>query len=138
MLAMEVSASIFWARGELARQGVDGEHGQLALGHRLHEIGVLRRPDEAEERAAGLHQRDFVGRRGTHPEDHVGGGAKLRGAARDAGAGGLVGLVAEVGRCAGPGLDGDAEAELDQLLDHLGHGGDTLLTRERLARYSDH
>ena len=123
--------------GELARQGVDREHGQLARGQRLHELGVLRRPDEADERAAGLHQRDLVGRRGTHLEDHVGPGVELRGAARDAGAGGLVGGVVEIGGGPGTGLDVDAEAELDQLLDHVGHGGDALLACEGLAGHSD-
>ena len=51
----------------------------------------------------------------------------------DLGAGGAVGVVAEIRRVAGAGLDGDLEAELDELLDDLGNGGDALLAR-RVSR----
>jgi len=60
---MDVSGVHLLGAGQLARQGVDREHGQLARGERLHEFGVLRGPDEAHQRAARPHQRDLVGRR---------------------------------------------------------------------------
>jgi hypothetical protein len=123
--------------GELARQGVDGQHGQLALCELLHELGVLCRPDEAHERAARLHQRDLLAGRGAHLEDDVRVAEQLRGTARDPGAGGLVGIVAEVGGSAGPGFYADREAQLDQFLDDVGDCGNTLLARKGLARHSD-
>ena len=57
--------------------------------------------------------------------------------ADDLGAGRAVGVVGEVRRVARARFDGDAEAELDQLLDDLGNGGDALLARRGLARHSD-
>src|SRR5688572_23610927 len=45
-----------------------------------------------------------------------------------------VAVVREVRRVAGAALHRDAESELDQLLDHLGHGGDALFARGGLAR----
>jgi hypothetical protein len=40
---------------------VDGQHGGLARRQLLHQLGVLRRPDEADQRAAFAQQRHFVG-----------------------------------------------------------------------------
>ena len=46
------------------------------------------------------------------------------------GPGRAVGVVADLRASPAPGLDGDAEAVLDELLDHLGHGGHPLLARQ--------
>ena len=90
-----------------------------------------------DERAARLHQRDLLGGRGAHLEDDVGAAQQLGGTAGDPGAGGLVGVVAEVGGGTGPGFYADREAQLDQFLDHVGDCGDTLLARKGLAWHSD-
>ena len=55
----------------------------------------------------------------------------------DLGARGAVGVVADLRGVARARLDGDAEAQLDQLLDDLGNGGDALLAREDFPRHSD-
>jgi hypothetical protein len=44
---------------ERARQRVDGQHGRLARSELLQKLGVLRRPDEADQRAPLAHQADF-------------------------------------------------------------------------------
>jgi hypothetical protein len=82
--------------GELARQGVDGQHREFAVGQLLHQLRVLRRPDEADQRAARPHECDLFGRRGAHLEDDVGATQQLCSATYDLGAGRLVGVVGEI------------------------------------------
>ena len=73
----------------------------------------------------------------------VGGGVDLEydvgGPARptDLGAGLDVGGIGEAGGIACTGLDDDGVAQFDELSDGLRRGGDTRLTRVRLARYPD-
>ena len=69
-------------------------------------------------------------RRRAHLEDDVGAAHELGGAAGDLRAGRPVGVIGEIRAVAGACLDADGEAQLDQLLDDLGHRGDTFLARE--------
>ena len=64
-------------------------------------------------------------------------GPQLRRRGHDVGARGAVGVVREVGGVACARLDGNAEAQLDQLLDDLRHGGDALLAREDFLGYAN-
>ena len=75
----------------------------LARRELLHQLGVLRRPDEADQRLALAHQVDFVGARRAHLEDDVGAAQSAGRVGDDLGAGGAVGVVAEVRRLAGAG-----------------------------------
>src|SRR6185295_11284862 len=109
------------------------EHRRLPGGKLMQELGVLRRPDEADERAALAQQRDFVAARRAHLEDDVGHRPEPGGVVDDFGAGRTVGGVAYLGRVAGTRFDGNPEALLDQLLDDLGHGGDPFLAGKALA-----
>ena len=57
---------------QLARQTVDGEHGGAPGLQRLHQLGVLRRPHEADQRRAFAQHGDFFQRRRAHLEYDVG------------------------------------------------------------------
>jgi hypothetical protein len=119
---------------ELARQRIDGQHGDLACRQLLHQLGVLRRPDEADQRAAFAQQGHFVGAGRAHLEDDVRAVKQVGGRGHDLGAGGAVGVVGEVRRVARATLHGDREAQLEQLLHHLGHGRNALLASRCLKR----
>ncbi len=122
---------------ELARQAVDREHGGLLRGQLLHQRGVLGRPDEVDQHAALADQPNFLRARRAHLEDDVRFGPKLGRRGHDLGTRGAVGVVGEVGGLSRTRLDGDAEAQLDQLLDDLRHGGHALLAREDFRGHSD-
>jgi hypothetical protein len=117
---------------ECAWQAVHGQHRHLARGELLQEFGILCRPDEADQRRAGLHQGDLFGGGRTHLEDQVGTGPQLGGAARDCRTGGLIDLVTEIRSRTGIGLDADGETELDQFSTTSG----TLATRFSPAKSS--
>jgi hypothetical protein len=102
-----------------ARQRIDREHGRALRRQLLHQVGVLRRPDD--QHAAFAHQRDFVARR-AHLEHDVAAGPQLGGRGGDARAGRAIGVVVEVRAGTGAALDGHRKPQLDQFLDHLGHG----------------
>jgi hypothetical protein len=111
---------------QLARQAVDGQHGGLARGQLLHQLGVLRRPDEADQRAAFAHQRHFVGR-GTRTLKTMSDRPQMSAAEGTTSApGGAVGVVGKVGGVTGAAFHGDREPQLDELFHHVGHGGDAL------------
>ena len=137
MLAIDDSASSFCAR-EIARHAVHREHRRLPRGERLHQLRVLRRPDEAHQHRALAQQADLgrVGR--AHLEDDVGHRPQLargrRRSRRPAARYASSPICAAVARA---GLDRDPEAVLDQLLDDLGHRRDTLLAGLDLAGNSD-
>jgi hypothetical protein len=71
MPAMEVSASIFCARDSWRGSASMASTVTLLGGQLLHQFGVLRRPDEADQRAALAHQRHFAGAGRAHLEDDV-------------------------------------------------------------------
>jgi hypothetical protein len=58
-------------------------------------------------------------------------------APNDLGPGGAVGVVAEIGGIPRPRLHSDGEAQLDQLLHHIGHGGHALFAGEGFPRHAD-
>ena len=122
---------------QLPRQCVDGEHRGLAGGELLHQFGVLGGPDEADEGRALAQLRGFGGGGRADLEDDIGGGVELGGGACHRGAGGPVGLIAEVGGVPRPPFDTDLEAELQEFFDHFRDGGDALFAGEGLARHSD-
>jgi len=115
---------------ERARQAVDGQHRGLARRQLLHQLGVLRRPDEVDQRTAAPHQPHFVLAGRAHLEHDVGRGPQLRGPSDDFGTGGAVGVIAEIGRISRTGFNGHRETEFDQFFHHIGHGGDAFLARE--------
>src|SRR6185503_15859446 len=117
-----------------ARHAVHREHGELPCGERAHELGVLRRPEETHERAAGPHALDFRRARRAHLEHDVGARPDVR---DDLGAGRAVHVVGEVRGFAGAGLHRDPESQLDELFDDFGNCGDALLARRGLARHSN-
>jgi hypothetical protein len=59
-------------RARDARHAVHREHRRLPPGERLHEIGVLGRPDEADQQLALVYQRDFLVARRADLEHDVG------------------------------------------------------------------
>ena len=122
---------------QLPRQRVDGEHRGLAGRELLHQFGVLGGPDEADEGRTLAQLRGFGGGGRANLEDDIGGGVELGSRSCDRSAGGPVGVVAEVGGVPRTPLDTDLEAEFQELLDHLGDGGDALFAGEGLARHSD-
>ena len=134
MLAIELSASSFCAREMRGTLSIASTVAFFAASC-LQQLGVLRRPDEADQRAAFAHQADFVRARPAHLEDDVGRGPQPGRALDDLGARGAVDIVAEIRRIPGAGFDGDLEAELDELFDDFGHRGDAFLTGRRLFRH---
>jgi hypothetical protein len=120
-----------------ARQRVDGQHGDLARRELLHQFRVLRRPDEADQGLALVHQADFFSGRGENLQDEVGSSPQLGRALHDLRACGAVDIVAEIGRIAGAGLDDDLESELDELFNDFGHGRNALFAGCRFLRDSD-
>ncbi len=120
------------------RQRVDGKHRGLLRRQLLHQFRVLRRPDEAHQRAAFAHQPDFLLARPAHLEDDVGRSPQLGRTVDNLCACGAVSVVAEIGCVAGAGFDGDLEAQLDEFLDNIGHGGHTFFSRSSFPRNSYH
>ncbi|MCY1239282.1 hypothetical protein D9M72_520700 [compost metagenome] len=120
-----------------ARQAVDGEDRGLPGGELLHQLGVLRRPDEVDQCAALAHQAHFLGAGRAHLEDNVRGGPQRRGIRQHFGPGGAIGFVAEVGGLARARFDGDRKAQLDEFFHHVGHGGYTFFAGESFAGDAD-
>jgi hypothetical protein len=123
--------------GEGPRQRVDGQHGDLARRELLHQFGVLRRPDEADQGLALVHQADFFSGRSAYLEDDVRLCPEFGSRCRDRGAGGAVGVVAAVRGVARAAFHGHREPQLDELFHHIGYGRDALLACRRLLRNSD-
>jgi magnesium transporter len=122
---------------ELARQGVDRQHGGLFRRQLLHQFRVLRRPDEADQGAACAQQADFRRRRYADLEHDVGGRPQTGGAVDDRGAGGAVAVVAAIRGVAGAGFDRHGEAQLDQLFNDFRYRGHTPFARQRFAGNSN-
>ena len=118
--------------GEHARQRVDGQHGDLARRELLHQFRVLRRPDEADQGLALVHQADFFSGRYAYLEDDVGRRPQLGRAVDDLGARGAVDIVAEIRRVPGAGFHGNLETQLDEFFNDFGHGGNALFAGRRL------
>ncbi len=115
---------------QLARQRVHCQHGNLALGQLLHELGVLRRPDETDQRGTGLDQADFFCERGPDLEDDIRGRPQALLHCRDLRTGCTIAFVVKVCGSACSGFDGDGKTELDQLFDDFRDAGDTLFARK--------
>ena len=124
-------------RARHARHAVHREDGAFLGGELFQQLGILRRPDEADERHPLADQVHLVGGRCAHLEDDVGARPEARRIRHDRRAGRPVGVVADGGAVAGSGLHDDREAELAQLLDHVGYRGDALFAREYLLRNPD-
>ncbi len=122
---------------QLSRQRVDGQHGGLARGQLLHQFGVLRRPDEADQGAAFAQQAHLLRAWRAHLEDDVAACPDFGGRAQHFGARRAVGVIGEVGGIATAAFHRHAEAQLDELFHHVGHGGDTLFAVRRFFRHSD-
>ena len=117
-----------------ARQAVDGKHRGLFRGQLLHQVGILGRPDEADQDAAFAHQRHLVRAGRARLEDDVGRSPQGCGVPHDFGPGGAIGVVAEIGGIARAGFDGDLETQLDEFFDDIGHRGHALFAGEGFSR----
>ena len=115
-----------------ARDGVHRQHRDRAGGELLDELWIQRRRDQADQGGLVLQRGDLDVGGGVDLEYYVGGPRTA-----DFGACFDVGGIGEAGGVACPGLDGDGVAQFDELSDGLRRGGDTRLTRVRLARYPD-
>jgi hypothetical protein len=107
---MEVSASIFCARDSVRGSESMRQNGDALGGQLLHQLRILRRPDEADQGAAFADQTDFFRTWSAHLEDDIGRGPQVGGALHDLRTGGAVGIVAEVGVVTGAGFDADGKA----------------------------
>ena len=122
---------------ERARQAVHGQHRGLLGRQLLHQLGVLRGPDEADQDRARAHQRHFLGAGGAHLEHDVRSRPQRGGIGQYLGAHRTIAVIVEVGGRTGPGLHSNGKAQPVQLLHHIGHGGDALFQRKGLARNPD-
>ena len=103
-----------------ARRGLQGESGQLAVGHGLQPV-LVERVEHAHQHGTGLHQRAFIGVGRTHFQHHLGAQGTRR--IGDLGTGGHIGFVGHAGGHAGSGLHTKRVALGLELLDGLrGHG----------------
>ena len=101
----------------------------------MHEVRVLRRPDERYKRAAFAQQLYFVGAGAAYFEDNVGARPQTGGIGDDLGARCAIYIVAEIGGISGARFDGHLEAKLDQFLDNFGYRGYAFFSRGDLFWY---
>jgi hypothetical protein len=106
-------------------------------GELLHQLRVLRRPDEADQGAAIAQEANFLRRRHAYLENDIGFRPQPGGGVDDPGARGAVGLVAAIRRISGAGFDGHRETQLDQFFDDLGYGRNPLFPSSNLLWNSD-
>jgi hypothetical protein len=95
------------------------------------------RLQQRDERGARPSLRRLIRRGRPDFQDDVGGLPERVGRVGQRGARGGIRVIGDAGEGAGASLDGDFEAELAELANGLGSGGDTPLTRENLSRDSD-
>ncbi|MPN43508.1 hypothetical protein SDC9_191068 [bioreactor metagenome] len=96
----------------------------------LHQIGVLSGPEKVNQDLAFAHRSDFLLGGRAHLEDDVGSGPERSSVGQHLGTHCAISLIAEVGGIAGTRFDGDRKAQLDELFDHIGHGGHALFQRK--------
>jgi hypothetical protein len=123
-------------RARHARHAIHGQHGGFLGRQLLQQFRILRRPDERHQRAAFAQQTNLVRVRAAHLEHDVGRGPQSRRALDDVGAGGAIGVVAEIGCLACARLHGHGKAELDQFFHHFRHGCNALLAGKDFPRHS--
>jgi hypothetical protein len=122
---------------EGARECVDRQRRDLFSGQLLHQIGILGGPQEANQRLAFVHQRHFVGGRGSHLEDDVTAAPKIGRARRNGSTRFNVSLVGQVGLFARTFFYHHGKAEFEQLAHHIGHRGHPFFTGENLSRHAN-
>ena len=137
MPAIEVSASIFCARDSWRGSESMASTVALRAASCCISSGFCAGQMKPISVAAFAHQADFVRARGAHLEDDVRSGPEFGRRRHDLGAGGAVGVVGEVRGVARAAFHGHREAQLDELLDHVGHGGDALFSQRRLLGHAD-
>ena len=129
--------SIHLLRSRDTRHAVHGEHRELPCGHLLHQLRVLRRPNEADDRGAGAHRRHLGTGRSANFEDEIGLRKKRLGVTRDRGPGSDIGVVRKVGERASARFDRDRKAQFAPFLDDIRDGGDALFAGVNLTRNTD-
>ena len=87
----------------------------LPVGQPLHQLGVLRGPDKADERAALAQQRHFRLIRRAHLEHDVSGAPQRGSVGNDFCASSTIGVVADTGCIPSAGLDLYLKTKLDEL-----------------------
>jgi hypothetical protein len=103
----------------------------------LHQIGVLRGPDEADQGLPFAHQRDFIGGGWSHLEHQVGLRPQSGGRVGHRSARSAVGVVGTIRGIARTRFDGDGKAQFDQFFDHLGHRGHALFSWKNFAWHTN-
>ena len=83
-----------------------------------------------------MHERHLLRGGRPHLEDDIGRRPDGGSIGQYLGARGAVGIVAEIGGLTGTGFDADAKAQLDELFDHIGHGGHALFQREGFPQHA--
>ena len=121
-------------RARQARHGVHRECGEVRGREVVDKLRIAARGQSGDEHRAGLHQVAVLARRGVEGGDDVRAPHIL---ADESCAGGYVKIVGVGGMVAGPGLDVDVVAELDQLGDRVRRRRDERLPGIRFNGDSD-
>jgi len=102
----------------------------------LHQFGILRGPDEADQHAALAHQRHFLGTRRPHLEHEVGPAPQGGSVGDHLGSGCAIGLVTDAGGISGARLHLNGETQLDELFNDFGHRGNAFLAGHCFLRHA--
>ena len=120
-----------------ARHAIHRQRGHAAVGQRLEEFGILRGPDEADQRLPGPQHVELVTFRRPHLYYYLALFVDVLRRQGDLAAGILVGVIRKTGRGARAALYDNAVAEFHQLGRGLRGGRDASLPRQSFSWYTD-